>query len=144
MNKTKNAILNNSGLKILALIIAVVTWFYITGELNRLTLEESMGIRGGMPYKIAAKTLHVVVDVRGSVVPGYRMNKDKILVTPQVCNVIGVKRLLDRLDFIKTIPINVKEYTKTITLRVSLESPAKSIKLVDKYVTVVIPIEKVK
>jgi len=144
VNKIKNGILNNSGLKILALIIAVVTWFYITGELNRLALEESMGIRGGMPYKIAAKTLPIVVDVRGGVVPGYRLSKDKILVTPQVCNVIGVKRLLDRIDFIKTVPVNVSEYTKTITLRVSLESPAKGIKLVDRYVTAVIPIEKVK
>ena len=142
MNKIKTLVMNNVGLKLLALALAIVTWFYINGELNRLALEESMGIKGGVPYRIAAKTLPVVVDIRGRVIEGYRIDRDRIMVTPQVCNVIGVKRLLDKIDVIKTIPVYVEEYTKTATVRVSLESPAKGIKLVDRYASVVIPIEK--
>lgn len=142
MIKIKGLVQNNAGLKVLALALAVVTWFYINGELNRLALEESMGIKGGVPYKIAAKTLPIVADVRGKVIAGYRVDTDRIIITPQVCNVIGVKRLLDKVDVIKTIPIYVGEYTKTATIRVSLESPAKGIKLVDRYASVVIPIEK--
>jgi len=142
MNKIKVLVLNNAGLKCLALALAIFTWFYISGELNRLALEESMGIKGGVPYKIAAKTLPIVADVRGKVIPGYRIDTSRIIITPLVCNVIGVKRLLDKVDVIKTVPIYVGEYTKTATMRVSLESPAKGIKLVDKYASVVIPIEK--
>lgn len=142
MNKIKVFVLNNAGLKILALALAVFTWFYINGELSRLALEESMGIKGGVPYRIAAKTLPIVVDVKGKVLPGYKVDTDKITITPQVCNVIGVKRLLDKVDVIKTVPVYVGEYTKTVTVRVSLESPAKGIKLVDKYASIIIPIEK--
>jgi len=142
MNKIKILVSNNAGLKILALALAIITWFYINGELNRLALEESMGIKGGIPYRIAAKTLPIVADVRGNVIPGYRIDTDRIMITPQVCNVIGVKRLLDKVDVIKTVPVYVGEYTKTATIRVSLESPAKGIKLVDRYASIVIPIEK--
>jgi len=143
MRKIKNIIFNNIGLKALSLVLAVGVWFYIAGELNRLALEEGMGLKGGIPYKIAAKTLPIVIDVRGDVVEGYRINEEKILVTPQVCNVIGVKRIIDKINVIKTVPINVSEYTRSVTMRVSLQPPAKGIKIVDRFVSVVIPIEKI-
>jgi len=144
VKKIKGLVLNNTGLKLLSLVLAVVVWFYINGELNRLALEEGMGLKGGFPYKVAAKALPIVVDIRGKVIPGYQVGQEAILIRPQVCNAIGVKRLLDKVEFIKTVPVDISEYTKTLTVRLSLESPAKGIKLVDKYVTVVIPIDKVK
>jgi len=144
VKKIKNIVLNNAGLKVISLVLAIVMWFYIAGELNRLALEEGMGIKGGVPYKIAAKVLPISIDIRGSVIEGYELKKEKILVTPEVCNVVGVKRLLDQVESIRTVPIHVGEYTRTITLRVSLVSPSKGIRLVDRFATVVIPIEKKK
>lgn len=144
MKRIKNVILNNIGLKILSMVLAIVVWFYIAGELNRIALEEGMGLKGGIPYRVAAKTFPIVVDVRGNVISGYKINSDKILITPQVCNAVGIKRLVDKVEFIKTAPIDVSEYTKTLTVRASLVSPAKGIKLVDEFATVVIPIEKEK
>jgi len=143
VRKIKNIIFNNIGLKALSLLLAVGVWFYIAGELNRLALEEGMGLKGGIPYKIAAKTLPIIIDVRGDMTEGYRINEEKILITPQVCNVIGVKRIIDKINVIKTVPINVSEYTRTVTMRVSLQPPAKGIKIVDRIVSVVIPIEKI-
>jgi hypothetical protein len=142
MKKIKNLVLNNKGLKILSLFLAVVIWFYIIGELNRLALESEMGIRGHIPYKIIAKPLQVVPDIRGKVPQGYLLDEDKIMVTPQICNVIGSKRLLDKVSFIKTIPINISEYRKTATIRVSVEPPFRGLKIIDRFVTVVVPIEK--
>lgn len=143
MRNIKNVIFNNIGLKALSLVLAVGVWFYIAGELNRLALEEGMGLKGGIPYKIAAKTLPIIIDVRGDVVEGYRIDEEKILITPQVCNVIGVKRIIDKINVIKTVPINVSEYTRTVTMRVSLQPPTKGIKIVDRVVSIVIPIEKI-
>ncbi len=136
--------LNNIGLKILSLIVAVLLWFHITGELSRLALEGELGITGDINYKITAKVIPVVADIRGSVPPGYRLNKEKIMVSPRSCNVIGLKRLLDKTDAVKTVPIDVTGYTQTVTMRVSLISASRGIKVIERFATVVIPIEDIR
>jgi YbbR domain-containing protein len=143
VKRFKGAILNNIGLKAFSLLLAVVIWFYIIGELNRLALEEEMGIAGQIAYKIIAKRLPIVPDIRGKITSGYRIREDDIAITPLECNVIGSKRLLDRITFVKTVPINVSEYTKPVTVRASLEPPSRKVKMIDTFATVVIPIEKI-
>lgn len=143
MKRIKEIISHNSGLKMLSLFLAIILWFYIIGELSRLALEEEIGIRGGIHFKIVAKTLPVVVNIEGEVEKGFYINRDKITVTPKVCSVVGPKRVLDTISNIKTIPIDVSDFKETVTVHASLESPTRGVKVIDKFATVVIPVERV-
>jgi len=143
--RIKNVILNNFGMKLLSLVLAAIVWMYIVGELNRLALEEEMGLKGHhLVYEITAKVLPVVVDLKGELASGYRIDSERIEISPPVCNVMGPRRLLAKLEFIKTAPIDITEYRKPVTMRVALKLPSRGIKIIDKFITVVIPIEKIR
>ncbi|PIU41515.1 MAG: hypothetical protein COS99_05025 [Candidatus Omnitrophica bacterium CG07_land_8_20_14_0_80_42_15] len=141
MKKIRNFILSNIYLKVFSLVLAVTLWFYMRGELSRITLEEEMGLKSGIvPYRITAKIFPVALDITGKVASNCRIIEDKIVITPAVCSVMGPEGLLNKIKVIKTMPIDISEYTKNSTIQVSLRSPAMGVRVIDRFVTVSIPI----
>lgn len=138
----KNIILNNLGLKLLALFLAVLTWFYIVEELQKGAIEESEALKSIFPYRIVSKQLPIKLNLTGEPEAGYRMLKDKITLDPSSCVIIGPKSFLKKVSSIETQPISISGDVKTIIKDISIIPPIKGISIKEKFVTVTIPIEK--
>ena len=140
--RLKRVVLNNIGLKLIALFLAVITWVYIVGELNKVAPEERASLERLLPYRMTAKFLPVQINLIGESREGYTVIKDKVIADPHGIMVIGPRSLLGRLGFVKTEPIDISAYTKPLTKDVSLMPLARGLSVKEKFVTVTIPIQK--
>ncbi len=130
-------------LKFAALVVAVLTYFYIHNEI-RAREQENAEDPSYKLIKLTAKTVRVKVRVDPVISTGYRVLKDQIVVTPEVITVIGPEALFEDALEAETSMVDVSEYTKTVTKRVPLESVA-GIHVVGEPMTVAVtvPIEKI-
>lgn len=142
--KAKKWITNNLGLKILCLGIAIVTWFYVTLELTKLKSDEEKAIFSMLRYDVISKELPIQPTIVSEVRGGYRIITDGISVSPETCVVIGPAHILNEVNLVRTVPIDISEYTKDVTKEVELAPIARGITLRDTFVTVHIPIVKSK
>ena len=140
----KKFITNNIGLKLIALFLAVITWLYIVAELNKASTEETAALERLLPYRMTAKLLSVQLNIDGKPLEGYRILTDEVTITPSDIMVIGPRSLLHKTSYIKTEPLKISEYTKSFTKDVSLMPLAKGLSIKEKFVTVSVPIQRVK
>lgn len=139
----KKLILNNIGLKLISLFLAIITWIYIVGELNKATPEERAALERLLPYRMTAKFLAVQLNLTGESREGYQILTDDITISPRGIMVVGPRSLLDRISFVKTEPIDIGKYTKSFSKNVSLLPLAKGLSLKERLVTITIPIQKI-
>ncbi len=140
--RLKRWIMNNLGLKVLALILAIGTWFYINKELTKVKTEEEKAIFSMLHYDVISKKLPIQVTIVGKVVPGYEIDTAGITVEPAACAVIGPKNLLESVDIARTVPIDISEYTQSVSKELALAPIAKGLELKNYFVKVHIPIVK--
>lgn len=140
----KNVILNNWGLKFLALFLAVVTWLYIVVELDKGATEEMEALQGALSsHRMVSKSVPINLKLEGVPSKGYEVQHDKIGIEPSVCVMLGPRSYLKRLLSVDTYPIDVTGHTKTIVKDISIISPFEGIDIKEKFVTVTIPIVKI-
>jgi YbbR domain-containing protein len=140
----KNLLLNNLGLKLLALLLAMVTWVYVVLELQEGPSQEREALQSILPpYRLASKKVPVRLDMVGQPRDGYAVAYDKVVIQPSELFIVGPKSMLDKLSTIETEPINVTNYTKTLIKDVTVIPPTKGI-ITDKFISVTIPILKEK
>jgi len=140
--KIKKALLNNIGLKALALVLALVTWFYI-GEITEEGTNKTLVQRFlSSPYFVSKK-LSIQPNFVGEVPSGYKLMQDDIKVDPEYIVVLGPAKILSKKEFIYTKPIDLSEYTKTMTLNVGLEDISHAIKVQKTDVSVFVPVNKI-
>jgi len=140
--KIKKALLNNIGLKALALVLALVTWFYI-GEITEEGTNKTLVQRFlSSPYFVSKK-LSIQPNFVGEVPSGYKLMQDDIKVDPEYIVVLGPAKILSKKEFIYTKPIDLSEYTKTMTLNVGLEDISHAIKVQKTAVSVFVPVNKI-
>lgn len=137
-------ITNNLGLKIFSLILAVATWCYVNRELTRLKTEEERTIFSMLQYEVISKKLPIQLTLIGNVKEGYEIIKNSITIDPESCVVIGPENILADINFARTVPIDVSEYTKDIDKQVALAPIARGITLKDNFVKIYIPLVKKK
>ncbi|OGW83502.1 MAG: hypothetical protein A3C47_03110 [Omnitrophica bacterium RIFCSPHIGHO2_02_FULL_51_18] len=129
-------------LKILALLFAFLTYFYIHNEI------ESAARKAPDPsyklIKLTAKNLPVKVRLATIPPEGYRIVDDQVTPVPAQVIVIGPEALLEEASNAETALIDVSEFTRTMSRKIPLESVA-GIHLTDNayLVDVMVPIEKV-
>ena len=140
----KKTILNNIGFKLIALFLAVVTWIYIVGELNKGTSEDRAALERLLPYRMTAKFLPVELNLTGQAAEGFRILDDEIHIDPKGIMVIGPRSLLDGISFVKTEPIDISGHTKDFSKDIFLMPLARGLTIKEKFVSVTIPVEKVK
>ena len=133
---------NNFGLKILSLMLAVMTWFYVDRELMKLRDEEEKAIISMMQYDIISKKLPVQLTIVGKVREGYELVADGITVEPETIVVVGPENILTEVTSARTVPLDISEYTKDTIKQVALAPIARGIALKDSLVKVRIPIVK--
>ena len=145
MNLLKNLLTNNISIKIISLILALLTWSYIGGQLYKKSLsteEEAPSILKVSGEKLIVKRLPVYVNIEGEPAVGYRVVLDRIVVTPSHSVVAGPVDVIEGLLNIITKPIDIAGATKTIRKRIELEAISRCKIGYEGEVNVTIPISR--
>ena len=129
-------------LKIAALALAIVTYYFVHGEV--LNGEKKAVDPSYKLIKLTAKSLPVRTHLASSAPEGYRINSDRVSANPERIIAVGPEALLEEVSSAETALIDVSENTKTVAKKIPLESVAGIHLIGDPYeVEVVVPIEKV-
>ena len=127
----------------MALVLALVAWFYIVSELNKGSEEERQFLNRVLPREgVTAKKLSIKPIFIGRPRAGYVLVSEKVIVVPEYCIVVGTKNLLDKIRFAYTMPIDLSSSYKPFTKEVPLNPIAPGIYVEDTFVQVTVPIEK--
>ena len=129
-------------LKLVALIFAVVTYFYIHDAINRS--ENNVTDPSYKLIKLTAKNLPVKVRLATAPPEGYRIAEEGVSSNPSEVVVIGPEALLEEDSTAETALVDVSENTHLVTKRIPLESVAGIHLVGGSYdVEVTVPIEKI-
>lgn len=140
--KIKRILLNNFAIKILALILAFVTWVYV-GEATKEGSDQTVLQRLLSSSSYGSKKLQIKPVFMGDVPEGFRLVKENVKVNPDSILVVAPSRALPKKEFISTDPIDLSEHTISKTVDVELENLSKTIELQKTKVQVFIPVEKI-
>ncbi len=139
-------ILNNFTAKIVALVLAISAWFYVSDLINNVsyvqkkqTAEEVVS-----QYKFIVKEIPVRPVFTGKSPDGYMVSFDKVKVVPEEISVFGPKEIVEGLDYLNTENIDLGEYTRSVRLRLGLKSNIRFLKMKDKVVDVYLPVFSIK
>lgn len=138
-----NLLKGSALLKLAALAVALLTYFYIHNEIYSSEKNNSADASYKL-IKLTAKNLPVKVRLETTPPEGYKILENEVSSVPEVVTAIGPEALLENTWDAQTSIVDVSESTKTVTKRVPLENVA-GIHLVGDpyYVEVTIPIEKI-
>lgn len=133
----------NAGLKLIALILALVLWFYVVNELNKGSEVDKQFLNKVLPSDgVMAKKLVIKPIFIGTPRSGFKINSNKTVVIPEYCIVVGQKDLLSRTRFAYTMPIDVRGISKPFTKSVPLNPIAPGIFMEETLVQVTVPVER--
>ncbi|MDB4349364.1 YbbR-like domain-containing protein [Omnitrophica bacterium] len=136
----KNAILNNLGLKLLALLLAIVTWIYIVIELQEGAAAEREALQSILPpYRMVSKKIPIKLSLMGEPKDGYVVAYDQVAIKPSDFFIVGPKSILNKLSSVETETIDISGYSKTLIKDVTIIPPTKGM-IKEKFVTVTVPI----
>jgi len=139
-------IFHNFLAKIICLILAVVTWFYVFDIIStdsylkkKETAEDVMA-----RYKFAMKEVPVKPVFTGKSPEGYRVNYDKIIIEPKNISVFLPEELLEDINEVRTESIDIGEYTRSTWLKQGIETDSDTLHFDNQVISVYIPVEAVK
>ncbi|MBN1871933.1 MAG: YbbR-like domain-containing protein [Candidatus Omnitrophica bacterium] len=138
--RARRWITNNFGLKLLSLILAIATWFYINRELTKKKDEEEKAIFSMLNYEVVSKKLPIQLTLVGKTQAGYEIATNRITLDPDTVVVIGPKNILSDVAYARTMPIDISEHIKDIVKEIPLAPIAEGISLKNYIVKVNIPI----
>ncbi|MBI4352291.1 MAG: YbbR-like domain-containing protein [Candidatus Omnitrophica bacterium] len=131
-------------LRMLALALAVLTYFYVRNEIMTLESQRRATDPSYKLIKLTAKSLPLKVRLAAGPSEGHRIIEDKVSSHPARVIVIGPEALLEEAFMAETALVDVGDSAKTVTRRIPLESVAGIHLVGEPYnVEVTIPIEKV-
>ncbi|OGW75321.1 MAG: hypothetical protein A2Z72_01115 [Omnitrophica bacterium RBG_13_46_9] len=139
--RIKQFFLHNIGLKLLALVLAFVTWFYV-GEVTKTDTEKTVLQKLLFQPNYISKRVEIKPVYRGVAPAGYKFIDKNVKVTPEYLFIVGSAKILSSIDAIFTKPINLGEYTVSKTVDMELESFSPSIRFQTTKVQVFLPFEK--
>jgi len=144
--KWTSIIFNNFWAKIISLILAALTWFYVFDLINsdsfyqkKETVEDIFS-----RYKFIVKEVPVKPVFTGKVREGYKIEFDNIKIEPSKIAVFGPEEVIDGVKELRTDKIDLGEYTRSINLRLGLNSDTKFLRIKSNAVNVYLPVEAVK
>jgi YbbR domain-containing protein len=138
-------IMHNFWLKIISLVLAVATWFYVfdlvtsdSFSKKKETVEDVFA-----RYQFTVKEVPVRPVFAGKAPEGYKIIFDKIKVVPSSISIFGPEEIIEDVEELRTERINLGEYTRSVKLQLGVRSDVKLLQFEDKVVDVYIPVEKV-
>src|SRR3989338_7685467 len=142
MAKLRRLITHNFWLKVLSLALAIVTWFYVTWQLEKAKREQETALFSMIHYDIILRALPIEVTIAGKPKDGYEVKEKGITIEPKECLIVGPKNILTDVKTAKTLPLDISGYSKDLDKRVSLAPLAGGIISQDEFIKVHIPIVK--
>ncbi|MEI8176626.1 MAG: YbbR-like domain-containing protein [Candidatus Omnitrophota bacterium] len=140
----KKLIVENFWIKVFSLLLAMIMWLYVVGELNKGTPEEKAIFGRILPYKLEAVEVPVKVTLIGKPIAGYRVLNDRIVIKPSTCLIMGPKSMIKDIPYVTTEDIDLSEFTRSVVRQVRLKQVGPGISLEkDFFITVVVPITKI-
>ena len=138
-----NLLKGSALLKLAALAVALLTYFYIHNEIYNDEKNNSSDASYKL-IKLTAKNLPIKVRLETTPPEGYRVLENEVTSIPAMVTAIAPEALLENTWDAQTSIVDVSENTKTTTKRVPLESVAGIHLVGEPYtVEVTIPIEKI-
>jgi YbbR domain-containing protein len=141
--KLGKMLFNNFWPKVIALVLAVATWFYVFDLVNTdsflqktETVEEMLS-----RFEFTMKEVPVKPVFTGRSPEGYQAVFEKVMVDPSKVALFGPEEILEGVGELRTEPIDVNEYTKSVRLEVKVESDVKALNFKNKTVYVYLPVE---
>lgn len=132
----------NRGLKLAALVLALVIWFYVVNELNQGSDEDKQFLNRVLPSEgLTAKKLTIRPVFIGSPKYGFMIENARVVVVPEFCIVVGSKDLLGRVKYAYTMPIDLRGVSKTFSTWVALNPIAPGVYMEDTLVQVIVPVQ---
>jgi YbbR domain-containing protein len=138
-------IIHNFWLKIISLVLAIATWFYVFDLINPSSFvqkkepAEEVFVR----YQFTIKEVPVRPVFIGRPPEGYRVVYEKVKVNPSTISIYGPIEIIQDVDELVTDKVDLSEQNRTMKLKRGLQSYEKLLKFKDKEVDVYVPIEKV-
>lgn len=142
-------IFKNFWAKVISLILAIATWFYVFDLVNsdsflqkRETIEDILS-----RYKFVIKEVPVKPVFFGKSPDGYEVKFDEVKIDPPKVSVFGPEEIINENFELKTDKIDLSEYTRNTVLWLGLYSDEKFLKIKGNIVKVtlsVVPVETVK
>jgi YbbR domain-containing protein len=130
-------------LKLAALVVALITYFYIHNEIYNVE-KNNITDPSYKLIKLTAKNLPVKTRLESTPPDGYRIIEDRVTVSPAQVVVIGPEALLENAWNAETAIVDISENTKTISKKIPIESVAGIHVVGQPYnVEVSVPIEKI-
>ncbi|MBU0684212.1 MAG: YbbR-like domain-containing protein [Candidatus Omnitrophota bacterium] len=141
--KLGSIIFNNFWPKIISLVLAVATWFYVFDLIN----SESFGQKKESAedvfsrYKFIVKEVPVKPVFTGKVREGYKVDFNAVKIEPEKIAVFGPEEILAGVKELRTDKINLGEYTRSTNLRLGFNSDTKFLRIKSNAVNLHLPVE---
>ncbi len=135
-------ILNNFWLKIVALIFAVITWFYVINLIEDTTGKKTILAKMLPSYsRMISKKLFVKAIFVGELPEKYKLIMEKVKIDPPYFIVAGPKFILNKVDRLETAPIDISKYRRTAIYEAQISSMGPNVDTEKLLVKVTIPIK---
>lgn len=137
------SIFNNFWAKIIALILAVGTWFYVFDLVNNSELFLPKGDAAGSVssrYNFVMKTVPVKPLFFGMSPTGYSADFTRVKVVPSEITIVGPEGVVNVVTELVTDKIDISEYTKSVKLTVEIHPDKGNLPLKGRTVDVYIPV----
>jgi|GEM_PF-967717 hypothetical protein len=143
LQSIKNIFTKHILLKVLSLVLALLSWFYIVSELNKGPNEELALLKRLSPGEnMVAKKLMIIPVFVGKPAWGNIVRRDQAVMVPDYCVVMGTRNDLGKVKAAYTVPIDLKRASKTFTTQAALSPIAPGVYMEETLVEVTVPIEK--
>jgi len=137
----KTWILNNLTLKIVALVLAIISYSYISGEVRNARGPQDRDLMEfAFGQKLSSKEIKIYPSIVGEPYRGYKVDYARIKITPANYILVGPADIIEKIENIKTLPISVDEQKKGFTISTTLKPIHDRIPLPDQVVKVYVPI----
>ena len=137
-------ILNNFWLKIVALIFAAITWFYVINLIEDTTGKKTILAKMLPSYsRLTSKKLFIKAIFVGELPEKYKLLIEQVKIDPPYFIVAGPKFIINKVDRLETVPIDISKYRKTTVYQAQISSIGPNVDTEKLQVKVIIPIKKV-
>ncbi len=135
-------ILNNFWLKMVALIFAIITWFYVINLIEDTTGKKTILAKMLPSYnRMTSKKLFIKAIFVGELPEKYKLLMEQVKIDPPYFIVAGPKFIINKVDRLETVPIDISKYRKTTIYQAQISSMGPSVDTEKLLVKVTIPIE---